>query len=567
MQKFIFLALLVSMSVTANAVTAPIALLVEQCLKINDSSISILNDNNVDAIEFERQFIAINNINDHLNYYRQLPLAPDAREALLQCQLHLADRVSNIVHSHAYQHLIVNLAKSAEPEQQQLAANLIALKHQQLPQAEKAQLHTAQVQIQQALRSQALALHINDTDCEVAQTDNGPQQNGSSEIGSNAIQLTIASYLLRQDDQACRQQVWASYQSRAKPRLTNALERIRQIRQSQAQALDYADYTNLALRDTQLTNVENVMAFLRQQTQSLKFAPWDLGKQLAADDSYHEVALVTSDVISAFFAKLTNVGFAFDQLATDNFRVWYRGRLLGEIFMYEGDINQQHFIRRAVIGQQFGQVALTHTKVIKSMTELMSFSDAFAHTIGGLSRASHHYLTNSNLFKRDEYNIPILWLSYWLQSTYQQQLPLTNREKIASNYRQQLHVFRAKVALNYYSQSQIIDLKKAFYDSFSAQWPHVDDAYYSFNAIATEGPLYYQSLWQHAVSQYLYTNNPLCLTAESLVERLVINEQQIPFLQQLSEIVDSPIDPLSLINRINDAQNNPNQPNHNCVVH
>ena len=565
MQKFIFLALLVSSSVTANVVTQPIGLLVEQCLQVTDVSLSLSHDSGVTAIEFERQFIGLNNIKDHLSYYRQLPLNQQAREALLQCQLHLADRVSNFVNSQEYQNLISNLDQSTDPEQQQLSTNLVTLQQQQLPQSQKAQLHTAQAQIQQSLRSQTLALSINDPACQMMPHQTDAQQVPPFERDAKPIQMTIASYLLHQNNDVCRQQVWASYQSRAKPRISAALERILDIRQWQAKSLGYADYAEFALQHTQLTNAQNVRAFLQQQTQKLEFPPWDLGLRLAKNDERTPITLSASELMSAFYARLTTLGFSFDMLAANHHRVWYRERLLGEIFLYEGTINQTQIIRRTVIGQQFGQVALTHQIVIQSMTELMSFSEAFAHTIGALSKANHHYLTNSDLFQQDEYNIPILWLSLWLQTPYQQQLPLTMREQTARDYQLQLQVFRSKVALNYYSQSKDIDLAEAFFASFGALWPQIDDVYYSFNGIANEGPLYYQTLWQQAVSQYLYTTNPLCLTAESLFERIVVNERQIPLLQQLSGLPNVPIDPILLINRMNDAKITRHQSDRTCA--
>ena len=596
----------ISGSAVAHAAVNPIPLLVEQCLQLPQPTITLSANNDValDAVQFERQLIGLNNINDRLKYYRDFPINRESREALLNCQLSLADKLDVLVNQADYYPLVLRLSASDNQQHQALGQQLQALAYQHLGQAEKAQLHTAQAGIRQNLLDQQLSLTISAKQCQlspVAGKDNvrTPPDEASDTATSTApasdesFNHSIAGYLLAQPKSECRKMVWQEYQGRATARNHSALNRIFQLRQQQALRHGFSDYASLALSQQTLNTPELVDIFLTSQIESLHLAPWNIGQALASLDSEHFAPISSDDLMATYQGTLTELGLKFETLSADITRVWYQGRLLGELYLVPSDRNRVNVLRYSVIGQQFGQVALSYKSMQSSAKDVNNFSQQVSEAIVTLATGSHYYLSSALGFSQDSHDIPALWLTQVLNHSLisahhidinraqsRQLTPNTQggsnayhvitRTELAARYRKQLQVFRAMTALHYYQSpsdatphNQLSDI---FKQSFGEYWQSVEDYPYSFSGIAVQGPLVYQGLWQETLANYLYRSNPLCLTEPQIFEHLVVNPNGDSFTSLLTTLIAPPVDPLSLINRMKYEQESQPQSTRTCLL-
>lgn len=567
----------------AYAAPSPVPLLVEQCLRLPSIELGAAFANTrsntpeatlaQQALIFEQQTIGLNNINDRLNYYRRFDLPSAERQGLLQCQLHLADTLSQLLNQAEFSQLSQALAQG-NAEQVLLSQQLTLLLQQHWPAEDKAKLYTAQASVGQGLSSQQFNLAFNNNQCEpeATQAKNSvlsEEDNQNSEAKNTKFSNTIASYLLTQENATCRQNVWQAYQARAKETNQLALQRIAQQRQNAAVTRGFTDYTDLVLSTQQLSSPESVKAFLDSQTQNLNIAPWDIGRNLSQQALVKGPTLQTAELLNQIFTYLQNFGLQFETIASthteDNLnqpytvRVYHQQRLLGEIYVaYHAQSQQSHHqtLRQSVLGQQFGQQALDLKPKLSNYKDIQQLSEAIAEAVTSLARSSHFYLNNAMGQSQDSHFVASLWLAETLrQQVFPQfeQTYLHEREILAKAYAKQLKVFRAKVAVNFYQRqdAQIYpNLDAEFNASFGQEWPHREDYQYSFNAIANEGPLHYQSLWQTSLAQLIYQttlNNPDKL---GLFNTLIINEASLSFSEQLTATIGVPVDSASLIQRI-----------------
>ncbi|MGI1986263.1 M3 family metallopeptidase [Shewanella glacialipiscicola] len=567
----------------AYAAPSPVPLLVEQCLRLPSIELGAAFANTrpntpeatlaQQALIFEQQTIGLNNINDRLNYYRRFDLPSAERQGLLQCQLHLADTLSQLLNQAEFSQLSQALAQG-NAEQVLLSQQLTLLLQQHWPAEDKAKLYTAQASVGQGLSSQQFNLAFNNNQCEpeATQAKNSvlsEEDNQNSEAKNTKFSNTIASYLLTQENATCRQNVWQAYQARAKETNQLALQRIAQQRQNAAVTRGFTDYTDLVLSTQQLSSPESVKAFLDSQTQNLNIAPWDIGRNLSQQALVKGPTLQTAELLNQIFTYLQNFGLQFETIASthteDNLnqpytvRVYHQQRLLGEIYVaYHAQSQQSHHqtLRQSVLGQQFGQQALDLKPKLSNYKDIQQLSEAIAEAVTSLARSSHFYLNNAMGQSQDSHFVASLWLAKTLrQQVFPQfeQTYLHEREILAKAYAKQLKVFRAKVAVNFYQRqdAQIYpNLDAEFNASFGQEWPHREDYQYSFNAIANEGPLHYQSLWQTSLAQLIYQttlNNPDKL---GLFNTLIINEASLSFSEQLTATIGVPVDSASLIQRI-----------------
>ncbi|MCU7998469.1 M3 family metallopeptidase [Shewanella sp. SM95] len=578
----------------AYAAPSPVPLLVEQCLRLPSINLATVFANArltaseltlaQRALIFEQQMLGLNNINDRLNYYRGFNLPSEEREGLLQCQLHLADTLSQLLSQAEFSQLAYALAQG-NTEQILLSQQLKQLLQQHWSAEEKAKLHTAQASIGQGLGSQQFSLAFNDSQCQPEATQqqhhlhkkgdksDEPKPDNSKQSDFSG---TIASYLLTQENAVCRQNVWQAYQVRASETNQTALERIAEQRQQAATAAGFTDYSALVLSSQQLSSPELVKAFLDSQTQDLQVAPWDIGRTLSQQASAKGPTWQTSDVLSRSFTYLQVFGLHFETIETAKvekipadpnrphiIRVYHQQRLLGEIYVaynpnpQQG--SQQQTLRQSVLGQQFGQQALDLKPQLSNYKDIEQLTESIAEAVTSLAKASHFYLNNAMGQSQDSYFVASLWLAEVLRHQLFPQFEhtyLQERETLAKAYSKQLKVFRAKVAVNFYQNSSAqvyLDLGAEFNASFGQDWPQTQDYPYSFNAIANEGPLYYQSLWQVSLAQLIAQSTFNCQDKLKLFNVLVINEDALSFSDQLKVVIGSPVDSAALIQRISNS--------------
>lgn len=578
----------------AYAAPSPVPLLVEQCLRLPSIDLATVFANArltaseltlaQRALIFEQQMLGLNNINDRLNYYRGFNLPSEEREGLLQCQLHLADTLSQLLSQTELSQLAYALAQG-NTEQILLSQQLKQLLQQHWSAEEKAKLHTAQASIGQGLGSQQFNLAFNDSQCQPEATQqqhhlhkkgdksDEPKPDNSKQSDFSG---TIVSYLLTQENAVCRQNVWQAYQVRASETNQTALERIAEQRQQAATAAGFTDYSALVLSSQQLSSPELVKAFLDSQTQDLQVAPWDIGRTLSQQASAKGPTWQTSDVLSRSFTYLQVFGLHFETIETAKVdkipadpnrphivRVYHQQRLLGEIYVaynpnpQQG--SQQQTLRQSVLGQQFGQQALDLKPQLSNYKDIEQLTESIAEAVTSLAKASHFYLNNAMGQSQDSYFVVSLWLAEVLRHQLFPQFEqdyLQERETLAKAYSKQLKVFRAKVAVNFYqdANSQVYpDLAAEFSASFGQGWPQTKDYPYSFNAIANEGPLYYQLLWQASLARLIDQSTFNCRDKLKLFNVLVINEDALSFSDQLKVVIGAPVNSAALIQRISNS--------------
>lgn len=578
----------------AYAAPSPVPLLVEQCLRLPSIDLATVFANArltaseltlaQRALIFEQQMLGLNNINDRLNYYRGFNLPSEEREGLLQCQLHLADTLSQLLSQTELSQLAYALAQG-NAEQILLSQQLKQLLQQHWSAEEKAKLHTAQASIGQGLGSQQFNLAFNDSQCQPEATQqqhhlhkkgdksDEPKPDNSKQSDFSG---TIVSYLLTQENAVCRQNVWQAYQVRASETNQTALERIAEQRQQAATAAGFTDYSALVLSSQQLSSPELVKAFLDSQTQDLQVAPWDIGRTLSQQASAKGPTWQTSDVLSRSFTYLQVFGLHFETIETAKVdkipadpnrphivRVYHQQRLLGEIYVaynpnpQQG--SQQQTLRQSVLGQQFGQQALDLKPQLSNYKDIEQLTESIAEAVTSLAKASHFYLNNAMGQSQDSYFVVSLWLAEVLRHQLFPQFEqdyLQERETLAKAYSKQLKVFRAKVAVNFYqdANSQVYpNLAAEFSASFGQGWPQTKDYPYSFNAIANEGPLYYQLLWQASLARLIDQSTFNCRDKLKLFNVLVINEDALSFSDQLKVVIGAPVNSAALIQRISNS--------------
>lgn len=605
----------------AYAAPSPVPLLVEQCLRQPNIDLAGAFDSYAStrqlsaltladkALVLEQQTIGLNNVNDRLTYYRGLPLSGDERQGLLQCQLRLADTLSDLLNQAEFSQVAFELTQAASinhdaasQEQALLGEQLTALLRQHLSIMDKAKLHTAQASIRQGLGNQQFQLNIQATNCQL--TNEGAEVNTANNeeetANSGTFSGTIASYLLKQPDAECRQTLWQAYQGRAREHNQVALHRIAELRQRIANDAGFSDYASYSLKDQLLNTPELVKAFLDSQTEAIQVAPWDLGRTLSQLPSAQTTALNTRELLDKALTTLGEFGLRFevisehlDSTATQTtlsqtafsqttlaqaqqqiLRVYHMDRLLGEVYLAIGaqdKVNKpgnasQHTLRQSVIGQQFGQQALELPVTLNDFKDIERFTQALADAMTSLARGSHFYLNNTLGPTLDTNQLPSLWLAKVLRQALFPQFDtqyIQPREMLASAYATQLKVFRAKVALNFYqslNQQSYSDLPAEFSKSFGANWAQAIDYPYSFNAIANEGPRYYQSLWQAKLATLVHQSTQDCQDKLGLFNLLVVNETALTLSEQLRAILGDPVDAAALIQRIIHVSGSENHP-------
>ncbi|GIU18587.1 M3 family metallopeptidase [Shewanella sp. MBTL60-007] len=553
----------------AHAAVSPIPLLVEQCLSYQLPTLSTASvqhresqSSDIQAIELERDLIGFFNINDRIKYYRQFPLNYGDRELLLQCQLYLADELALFFSSAKFQSIQFSLAGSDDPSVNALAMRLRRLAKNSDSPKYKAQLHTAQAAFKQGISSQSLSLNFLNEQCKL--TDNDSDKAAIIDFNGS-----LASYLIKQPNETCRQQVWQAYQARASSRNKAPLTRILTLRQQQARQSGFLDYSHQQLHEQWLSTPESVAQFLNGQTQAINIAPWNLGPTLAEALPTKVKAISAKLWLQEIATELDTFAITITPVNDKLYRMWLAGRLLGDIYITPSTKTQVKPIRQQVVGQQFGQIELELKAELKSYQQQSEVIDAMARIIKQLASGQKYYLANTIGETQDTAQIDIFWLQQYLKGKLLPVLKQDSREALLQQYARQLQVFRAKVALNTYLASDSplkFNLESAFTEAFGASWDNINDAPYTYSAIAYEGPVYYQSLWQKALANYIYQSTKDCQNQKLVFDYLVVNESSNKLADRLQLLLGEPITNDSLIKRTQHAFNHQDQHPRRCTL-
>ncbi|MCG9730889.1 M3 family metallopeptidase [Shewanella sp. Isolate13] len=558
-------------STAAHAAVSPIPLLVEQCLSYQLPTLPTASvqhrksqTSDIQAIELERDLIGFFNINDRIKYYRQFPLNYGDRELLLQCQLYLADELALFFNSAKFQSIQFGLAGSDEPSVNALAMRLSRLAKNSDSPNYKAQLHTAQAAFKQGISSQSLSLNFLNEQCKL--TDDDADSDKTSTIDFNG---SLASYLIKQPNETCRQQVWQAYQARASSRNKAPLTRILDLRQQQARQVGFLDYSHQQLHEQWLSTPESVAQFLNGQTQAIDIAPWNLGPTLSQAQPTKVNPISAKLWLQQIATELETFAIAITPVNDKLYRVWLEGRLLGDIYITLSTKTQVKAIRQQVVGQQFGQIELELKAELKTYQQQSEVIDALARIISQFASGQKYYLANTIGETQDTAQIDTFWLQQYLKGKLLPALKQDSREALLQQYAWQLKVFRAKVALNTYLASDSplkFNLESAFTEAFGARWENINDAPYTYSAIAYEGPVYYQSLWQKALANYIYQSTKDCQNQKLVFDYLVVNESSNKLADRLQLLLGEPITNDSLIKRTQHAFNHQDQHPRRCTL-
>ncbi|QYJ99939.1 M3 family metallopeptidase [Shewanella psychrotolerans] len=544
------LAILLSLSLTSAVQAAsPITLLAQQCLPYEVLLDDIDSTDTAEkAVALERQLIGLFNLKDSVNYYRQFSINTDDKELLLQCQLRLADEFAKLAHRPNIETFSQQLQHSSSVNEQRLGQRLSQLITRQTSLQQKATLHTTEAGLKYALRHQSLSLVIGEHRCLL------PSDGAAPAKIKAPFSESIAAYLIEQQDSQCRQQVWQAYQLRAKDKNQQALQYLFDVKQNLAAQQGYLDYAHYVLADQQLSSPKSVNQFLDAITDKAP-APWDIGQTLSAASPTPIEPIFSQIFLQKIYQELKVFDVTIEEVDPQVLRVWHQQRLLGEIYLRQGNTPQAQRVRQSVIGHQFGQVSLAFPGVLTDYRTQQQLIDALSDSLAQLIKGGHYYLLNTLGDSQDTNEVGQHWLSLYLSNKLLPAVVDGSREDYLYRYATQLKVFRSKLALGFYQGT--LDPQKYQYEfsrSFNQGWPQAQDAIYSFTGMINQGPLYYKSLWQKHLAQLIFQNNKDHQDQKQLFATLMINEAQLSFSQQLATIFGRPISPSFLIERIQHGQ-------------
>jgi len=552
---------------------------VERRSSLNNTAAPHLTENQSDSIIantylLEASLQGLFNIKDRLRYYKGFALQPRHRESLLLCQIRLADMLTTTLTSSWVQQLIASMYDN-DNEQAQLKLRLARLTDAQIDLDTKSKLHTAQAVMKQGLRNPSLTLEFNQTNCRLPQVSgannyanadedkNNDNDTNALSAGKKDIDLTIAAYLIAQSDPKCQQLVWQAYQGRAKAHNQAALAQITQLQQHTAIEKGFDTHTQYALSVGFLSSAPLVSRFLDSQTHTLPAPPWQLGQRLAIAHATPIDATSDKHLLHTLQQKAHTLGFHFENVSDKILRVWYQQRLLGDIYLQAAKRSRAQVLRYPILGYQFGQVQLSTKTELNTLRDKQALNRAFASALASLSATSHYYFVNTIGESLDSSNIGRNWLELYLAEGIIEPPTPDSREALLIAHATQLKVFRAKVALDLYltdNTKRYASLSHEFSLSFGDQWDGVEDYPYNFYAIADEGPLYYQDVWQVALANYLFESTKICTDQQGIFDTLIINPDSLPLNKRLSILLGWPVNAQSLIKKIQDGLTSTNTP-------
>lgn len=507
----------------AHALDA-VSLFVNQCLEYNDN----FSDDFTDATTLERQTLGLQNLNDRVQYYRQFQLSSDDQEWLLQCQLSVAATTSKILHSAELPELLQQLASSSQPQHRALAARYQYFQQQQLNDADKIRLTTAQTAIKQRINSSSFQMDLGS--CALGPPAEEPQPFNQS----------IARYLMAQNDEDCRYKVWSAFQTRAVAAVKADLATLTDIRDKQAQAQGYHDYAELVFRHTLVGNAATAKAFLQAMQHPVGVSPWSIGQQLRAAPKTPFTPLPKSEYLQQLTSALATLGITLENVNHEWLRLWHQQRLLGDVMLSEGK-PAALLMRRSVVGHQTGISYLSLPESFNRPVHVERANEAVAHMVTMMAAGGRYSLINEFSQQADTQSLAANWLTDYLDKQMTISYAPQSREALYQQYQQQFERINALAALKFYTRDSSINLSDAFKRSFGHDWLQAAMLPYTFAGIADSGPLYFSHLLQQQLASALVQRTTHCSPA-MLFNTLVVNEQQQPLEPLLQQFWPNGID-------------------------
>lgn len=575
----------------------PVFLLEQECLhfptiNINniDSQIGSQNVSKV-ANNLERQLLGIYNINDRIKYFHQQQQVRSERNALLRCQLHLADIFSQLINSSKFNQLLQLLKQSNNNQYTQLAKYLFHIQQQELDSKQKSQLATAQASFQQSLGDTSLTLNIIKPQCQMPvfaarsdanlaksnyiNTNNLNTDNAKiNSIGTNVsnkhkplvsknINMNVAWYLINQTNAGCRQDVWLAYQNRANIKNHTALNRILAIRSQQAKHAGYQDYASMQLANTYLKSTQTVIQFLQQQLKPKIATPWNIGRDLSLQSKKNFKSITGKLLLKDLLASLQPLAIRVEKPQANIIRLWHRNFFLGDIYINEVNSPAQSHafpyspLIKPVIGRQFGLSFLSLPSTVTSQSQQQKLIQAFAQAISDLSAGSHFYFNNQTENKM----IGVYWLTQFIWQQFikhdiNNATATSERFQLINDYKKQIKIIRALMIIQVYSadfNAIAINGTNKLQQTIFKQWQVNKWSPYGFNAMVTFGPLYFESIWQQTLADYIFKQTYQCQTAEYIYNTLIVNEGNLPLQQILTKLIWQSVSPKSLIRKFKHA--------------
>ncbi|MCL1142609.1 hypothetical protein [Shewanella gaetbuli] len=587
MLKSIFaISLCFSLLATAKAVANPLDLFVEQCLnfsstefiplpqqwqseQLNSTTAAPLLASKNELVNLEDGLLALNNLNDRNNYYRQRIKVVESQQQLLNCQIHLADELKQLLASLPNNiDVALQSDKDDNDSQYRLFINILSnLASIRLTTNEKSQLHGLQASIAHNLRRQ---YQLNTS----AECANSAVTNGTS------INKSIAKYLLNQPRSECRKQAWQAYQLRAKAANQQALVLLHQLKLSIATKHGFDNIVDNDLHNSPL-NIQQLHQFLHSQTNQLSMSPWDLPLQLKALPTVKFSPIESEKLFQKVQDQLSEFGLRFvkvplQQASTLNlYQLWHHNRYLGELYFYphtELKTGKKKIttnkIKQSVLGHQFGQYELTAPTIITKFSEYKNMLFAVSEMINQLIKSNKFYYLNSPNTATAPLPLGTYWLNEYLINALLSDYVISPRYQLSRQYKKQQNIVNSKLAVYFYQlddaqiQQQPNELfntltEAAFSASFIGEHSYSSDMVYSSQAIANQGVNLYLHLWYQSLAQLLNTDPMLQGQNQMIFEQVLINEQQLDIYSLLSNLYHQPMDFDTLLWRLNHADNTP----------
>ncbi|QDF75205.1 MULTISPECIES: hypothetical protein [Shewanella] len=547
LKRILAVSLALNFSLAAEA-ASPITLLSQQCIdyqvSLSQAQVSITPMQA--SIELERQLIGLFNLKDSVRFYRQYPLSADDKEALLQCQLHLADEFARLTQSPWIIEQSQLWTQNEQPGLRRFGHHLIRQLKEQISLEQKSRIHTAQASVAHGLRQKNLSLALGASHCEL---QHQTEHHSAFEDDTKSFDRSIASYLIAQQDISCKRQVWQAYQTRAKERNQAAVSQILSTKQEIAQQHQAPDYAHWVLSSQLLKSPAQVKRYLDTMTQTT-IAPWMLGTQLASLPKADIAPVSAANMLEQIEEKLSPFGLLVEPVNHKMSRLWHHGRLLGDIFLATTPDIRVSPLRQAVIGQQFGQLTLSSPEQLEDYRAQEQFITSIAELVARMLPGGHYYLNNTLGDTQDTQALASQWLTLYLTGQLLPTLPIDSREAQLEAFSTQLKVFRSKLALIAYqtkAERSYQDLSQEFALSFGEPWPQAYDALYSFTGAVNQGPLYYLVLWKKSLAKQIQAQSRL--DTQALFDLLLVNEQQLSLDDQLTLIFGDTTPVVNLLER------------------
>lgn len=518
------------------AIANPVMLLADQCQQLtlasdfeatfNSAKLSGIHNPQAAAIQatqFERLSLGFNNISSQVSLYLNEPLSKDGRDLLINCQIRLADEISQITQMAAFSQLSHRLQIHGEGDTAALGQAMQRLILQRLSATDKARLHTAEASFMTGHKQGEFSLQPNDS-CRIDDENKSPQKQ---------ISQKIAVYLSEQINEECRDSAWKAYQIRAQELSLGAMNVIHDIRHAQAVQQGFTDYVSLALKDTFFATPETALAFLQATRPDKTLAPWNIGRALKQADG-KRTPIDSHWLLNTLLDESQRFGLGFDWLSNNHLRLWLDDRLLGELVIATGKTPDFQLTRPGVFTRQFSQGRLIRPDVLKGRSAAEDFIHAFANALANMSQVERHYLLARQSEYDDSRALAANWLAIKLASKLGSRLPAaTPREAIVDAHRLAQNYYRSVLALDFYRNKPAgID---RFAEHFEGQWPNVEAQYQSTISLVQQGPLLYRELWQQRLSRFITDHQQM--TDEKAFELLLVNPIRQSLSQQLTSLL------------------------------